>query len=148
MKRSEIRQNKPFAACHSRGTKPPCWDAKVAMGQDQLKAYIILNGNFFCFSCPSATFASQHGGFVPREWHASCKGPIKIIRQNSSTTFLLKKKRKNFIFALIYVAKKILHSNYFNTDFSFFSRNENRAKLSVKLNRFPGIWPSELTVRL
>ena len=24
----------------------------------------------FCWSCPSATFASQHGGFVPREWEA------------------------------------------------------------------------------
>ena len=25
----------------------------------------------FCSSCPSATFASQHGGFVPREWRAA-----------------------------------------------------------------------------
>ena len=24
--------NRPFAACHSRGTKPPSWDAKVAFG--------------------------------------------------------------------------------------------------------------------
>ena len=31
-----------------RGTKPPCWDAKVALGQDQQKAYLILNGNFLC----------------------------------------------------------------------------------------------------
>ena len=29
----------------------------------------------FCFSCPSATFALQLGGFVPRRM-ASCKGPI------------------------------------------------------------------------
>ena len=42
--------------------------AKVALGQDQQKAHIILNGNFLCLSCPSAMFASQHGGFVPREW--------------------------------------------------------------------------------
>ena len=29
-------------------------------------------GNYaFCWSCPSATFASQHGGFVPREWQAA-----------------------------------------------------------------------------
>ena len=28
---------------------------------------IILNGNFLCWSCPSATFALQHGGFVPCE---------------------------------------------------------------------------------
>ena len=33
---------RPFTACHSRGTKPPCWDAKVAPGQDQPKAYIIF----------------------------------------------------------------------------------------------------------
>ena len=63
-------QNRPFADFHLRRTKPPCWDTKVALGQDQQKAYIILNGNFLCLSCPSATFASQHGGFVPREWKA------------------------------------------------------------------------------
>ena len=28
---------------------------------------MILNGNFLCLSCPSATFAHQHGGFVPRD---------------------------------------------------------------------------------
>ena len=27
--------NRPFAASHSRGTKPPCWRAKVALGQDK-----------------------------------------------------------------------------------------------------------------
>ena len=63
--------DKPFAAWHSRGTKLPCWDTKVALGQDQQKAYIILNGNFLCLSYPSVTFASQHGGFVPREWQAA-----------------------------------------------------------------------------
>ena len=31
---------------HSRGTKQANWDAKVALGQDQRKAYIILNGKF------------------------------------------------------------------------------------------------------
>ena len=25
----------------------------------------------FCLSCPSATFALRHGGFVPREWLAA-----------------------------------------------------------------------------
>ena len=40
--------NRLFAGSHSRG--------------------IILNCNFRCLSCPSATFAHQHGGFVPREW--------------------------------------------------------------------------------
>ena len=32
------------------------------------KTYIILNCNFLCLSCPSATFAHQHGGFAPRDW--------------------------------------------------------------------------------
>ena len=31
----------------------------------------MLNGNFLCLSCPSATFPLQHGGFVPREWLAT-----------------------------------------------------------------------------
>ena len=63
--------NRPFAASHSRGKKPPRWRAKVALGQDKQKTYIILNGNFLCLSCPSVTFALQHGGFVPREWLAA-----------------------------------------------------------------------------
>ena len=56
----------PLQASHSRGTKPPRWRAKVALGQHKQKIYIIWNGNFLCSSCPSATFALQHGGFVPR----------------------------------------------------------------------------------
>ena len=51
--------NRPFAASHSLGTK------------EQQKAYIILNGNFLCLSCPRATFALQYSGFVPREWLAA-----------------------------------------------------------------------------
>ena len=31
----------------------------------------MLNGNFLCLSCPSATFALQYGGFVPRDWLAA-----------------------------------------------------------------------------
>ena len=46
---------------------PPRWKAKVALGQDKQKTGIILNGNFLCLSCPSATFALQHGGFVTGE---------------------------------------------------------------------------------
>ena len=33
--------NRPFAASHSRGTKPPRWRAKVTLGQDKQKIYII-----------------------------------------------------------------------------------------------------------
>ena len=69
-----------LAASHSRGTKPPCWDANIALGQAQQKAY--LNGNFLCLSCPSATFASQHGGFVPLEWKAA-KG-LSLIKSSGS----------------------------------------------------------------
>ena len=69
--------NRPLAASYSGGTKPPCWRAKVALGQDKQKTYIILNGNFLCLSCPSATFALQHGGCVPREWLAA-KGLLML----------------------------------------------------------------------
>ena len=74
--------NRPLAASHSRGTKPPCLRATVARprrsGKRRTKCLrtkgIILNSNFLCLSYPSATFALQHGGFVPREWLAA-KGP-------------------------------------------------------------------------
>ena len=51
-----LPNNRPFAASHSRGTSPPCWRTKVALGRYA-----------FCLSCPSATFVLQHGGFVPRK---------------------------------------------------------------------------------
>ena len=38
----------------------------------------MLNGNFLCLSCPSATFPLQHGDFVPREWLAA-KGPLETM---------------------------------------------------------------------
>ena len=69
------RNNRPFAASHSRNTKPPRWRAKVALGVDKQKTHIILNGNFLCLSFPSATFALQHGRFVPRECLAA-KDPL------------------------------------------------------------------------
>ena len=75
--------NRPFAASSSRGTKPPRWRAKVALGQDKQKTYtgeyIIVNGNFLCLSCPSATFALQHGGFVPREWPAAKGRSVQVL---------------------------------------------------------------------
>ena len=55
----DLTINRPFAASHSRGTKPPYWRAKVAQEQDKQKADIILNGNSLCLSCASATFALQ-----------------------------------------------------------------------------------------
>ena len=75
--------NRPFAASSSRGTKPPRWRAKVALGQDKQKTYtgeyIIVNGNFLCLSCPSATFSLQHGGFVPREWLAAKGLSVQVL---------------------------------------------------------------------
>ena len=34
----------------------------------------------FCLSCPSATFALQPGGFVPREWLAA-KGLLRFTKR-------------------------------------------------------------------
>ena len=36
-----LKLNRPFAASHSRGKKPPRWIAKVAQEQDKQKTYII-----------------------------------------------------------------------------------------------------------
>ena len=86
--------NRPFAATHLRSTKPPHWRVKVALGQGKQKIYITWNGNFLSLSCPSATFALQHGGFVPREWIAA-KGLlllsviIELICGHQTTRFCL-----------------------------------------------------------
>ena len=61
------------AACHSRGTKPPCSRAKVAPRQDKQKANIILNNNCICLS--HCDFCSPTWQFCTT-WMASCKGPI------------------------------------------------------------------------
>ena len=63
--------NWPFAASHSRGTKPPCWRAKVALGQDKQRKLPFKIMYVFLFVClvPARLFALQLGGsVVPREW--------------------------------------------------------------------------------
>ena len=44
----------------------------------------MLDDNFLCLSCPSATFALQHGGFVPREWLAVMGLLVELFRMNSN----------------------------------------------------------------
>ena len=56
--------NRPFAACQTRGRKSPCWEPKVTLGQDKQGKLPFKIMYAFCWSCPSATFVSQHGGFV------------------------------------------------------------------------------------
>ena len=63
--------NRPITASHSRGTKLPCWRAKVALGQDKQRKLSSKITCVFCWSCPSATFVLEHRGFVPREWLAA-----------------------------------------------------------------------------
>ena len=55
------------AVSHLRGTKPSCWRAKVALGQDKWRKLPYKIMCSLCLSCPSATFARQRGSFVPRE---------------------------------------------------------------------------------
>ena len=55
---------------HHAGEQKSLWDKTT-------KRHTILNGNFLCLSCPSATFALQHGGCVPREWLAA-KGLLML----------------------------------------------------------------------
>ena len=55
-----------------------CWRAKVALGQDKQRKLPFQIMYVFCLSCPSATFALQRGGFVPREWLAA-RGLFRII---------------------------------------------------------------------
>ena len=63
---------------HSRGTKPPCWRAKVSLGRDKQRKLQFKIMCVSCLSCPSVTFALQRGGFVPREWLAA-KGLFLLV---------------------------------------------------------------------
>ena len=67
-----VVSNRPFAACHSRGTKPPCWDANVALGQDQQKAYIILNANFLFFLKIQTGISRVQSGSLETLFRNSC----------------------------------------------------------------------------
>ena len=58
------------------------------------KRQTILNGNFLCLSCPSATFASQLGGFVPREWQGA-KDLFGLNNDKYSVASLLSMKWQN-----------------------------------------------------
>ena len=53
----------------------------------------------FCLSCPSATFALQHGGFVSTTWMASYKGPIGV---KSNACWLI------FLFVFAFPKKEVV----------------------------------------
>ena len=73
----ELHLNRPLAASHSRGTKPPRWRTKVALRRDKQRKLPLQIMYVFCLSCPSATFALPRDGFVPRGWLAA-KGLLFI----------------------------------------------------------------------
>ena len=73
--------NRPSATSHSRGTKPPCWREKVALGEGKQRKLPFQIMYVFCLSCPCATFALQRGGFVPGEWlqRAYCSEHTDVV---------------------------------------------------------------------
>ena len=70
-----------FAASHSR------WTAKVALEDGKQRKFPFKIMYAFSLSCPGATFALPHVGFVPREWLAA-KG---LFRVNIKKTILQNK---------------------------------------------------------
>ena len=80
--------NRPLAASHSGATNPPCWRAKVALGQDKQRKLPFQVITVFCSSFPSTTFALKRGGFVPREWLAA-KGILSIPNISKLLTSLV-----------------------------------------------------------
>ena len=59
------------------------------LGQDKQRKLPFKIMYAFFWSCPSATFASQHGGFVPRKWKAA-KGAIIVKKLLIRASVLLK----------------------------------------------------------
>ena len=60
--------NRPFAASHSRGTKPPCWRGADVdrTGTRQVKENTIKIKYASRLSFPSETFSLE--GFIPLKW--------------------------------------------------------------------------------
>ena len=54
-----VSLNRPFAASHLLGTKPSCWDAKVALGQDKQRKLSFKIMYAICWSCPSVFVIMQ-----------------------------------------------------------------------------------------
>ena len=102
--------NRPFAASHSRGTKPPCWRTKVALGQDKQRKLQFRIMYVPCLSCLSAAFALQRGGFVLREWLAA-KGLLAARKKNN----------------------ELLEAQNLNIDSICFSRKQNNSSVNIFL---------------
>ena len=91
-------KNRPFAASHSRGTKPPCWRAKKSHWNKTNKLDKLVS--FVCHATVRHLLSSgQHGGFAPREWLAAKSlfmqsflrrhfaGKPKVVRREISAVF-------------------------------------------------------------
>lgn len=114
--------NGPLQLSHSRDTKPPHWRAKVALGHDKQRKLRFKILYVFCFSCPSATYALQQGGFVPRVTvRVSCNTPI------------CSKCQLKAIFPGVVFEKK-----YWILDPKIYTNSE-RAKTSLTANRLFGV---------
>ena len=89
-----IGPNRPFAANHSRGTKPPCWRVKVALGQDKQRKLITIS-HCLCvlFVLSQCDFCSPARRFCTT-WMASCKGPILTLDGQKEVVLACNKKKK------------------------------------------------------
>ena len=68
----------------------------------------------FCWSYSGATFASQHGGFVPREWQAA-KGLFNLRHKSSHWPKLNTERVKNSYFnRLIFTYDQALYWYFVN----------------------------------
>ena len=74
--------NRPFAARHSRGTKPPCWRAKVTLGQDKQRQLLSKIMFAFLFVLSQCDVCSPAWRFCST-WMASCNEPIDNFEINS-----------------------------------------------------------------
>ena len=106
-----IGPNRPFAANHSRGTKPPCWRVKVALGQDKQRK-LITTSHCLCvlFVLSQCDFCSPARRFCTT-WMASCKGPILTLDGQKEVVLACNKKKskKSNQLALFYY----MYNKYF-----------------------------------
>ena len=106
--------NWPFAASHSRGTKPPCWRAKVSLGQDKQRKLSFKIMYVFLFVClvPVRLLLSS---LAVQLYHVN--GYLAEIWPNIMKTIWLRRKLIT-ILQLYGNLKVIFDSNLFNRQLS------------------------------
>ena len=117
--KDDVELNRPFAASHSCGTKPPCWRAKVALGQDKQRNYHLkLCMSFVCFVpvrllLSSVAVLYHVNGWLQRAYFDTFLGVRKYFVKNLHLVIYNENKNSSFHFRWKINPKRANFASYF-----------------------------------